>query len=228
MSGPGISSTQPERVGIMSSARPGQRRAPPSPLTPTVKQVVSVEEWESKAPLDELELKSVAVLKTASEKIPLPLKVRPFLWLSGFTESSFKFTVDGPSPSPSTTPAVRDKPAPGSRPTSPILNTANLPSSFHELHPNQPVQTPQQFYDWFTLIDRSVAHSQEAHFRAHLANISQHLGTCDKLIGRIDEVDKEVESMLEEWRGVEEGGRSLKNACETLLDERVRSTLFLT
>ena len=38
---------------------------------------------------------------------------------------------------------------------------------------------------------------------------------------KIDEVDGEVEGMLEGWRGVEEGGRSLKDACERLLEERV-------
>lgn len=97
----------------------------------------------------------------------------------------------------------------------------------HALHPKQPVQTPQQFYDWFALIDRSVAHSQEAHFRAHVANVSEHLSTCDLLVERIDEVDTEVDRMLEEWRSVEEGGKSLKDACEKLLEERVGFWLFL-
>ena len=83
------------------------------------------------------------------------------------------------------------------------------------------MQTPQQFYDWFALIDRSVAHSQEAHYRAHVASVSEHLDTCDLLINRIDEVEKEVDDMLEGWRGVEESGKSLKDACERLLEERV-------
>jgi hypothetical protein len=86
------------------------------------------------------------------------------------------------------------------------------------------VQTPQQFYDWFSLIDRSVAHSQEAHFRAHVARVTEHLEACDTLIEKIDGVDKEVEGMLDGLRSVETGGRSLKNACEKLLEERVRST----
>jgi len=42
----------------------------------------------------------------------------------------------------------------------------------------------------------------------------------------IDEIDGEVEGMLEGWRGVEEGGRSLKDACERLLEERVRAILI--
>jgi conserved oligomeric Golgi complex subunit 3 len=91
------------------------------------------------------------------------------------------------------------------------------------LHPKAPIQTPQQFYDWFALIDRSVAHSQEAHFHAHLDNVSNHLATCDGLVNRIDEVDVEIAGMLEGWRLVEEGGKSLKEACERLLEERVRT-----
>ena len=91
----------------------------------------------------------------------------------------------------------------------------------HALHPAHPVQTPQQFYDWFALIDRSVAHSQEAHYRAHVASLDEHLGVCDLLLQRIEEVETEVDGMLEGWRGVEEGGKSLKGACERLLEERV-------
>jgi hypothetical protein len=36
---------------------------------------ISVEDWEAKAPLGELETRSVSLIKTASERAPLPLKV---------------------------------------------------------------------------------------------------------------------------------------------------------
>jgi len=39
-------------------------------------------------------------------------------------------------------------------------------------------------------------------------------------VERIDEINGEVEGMLEGWKGVEEGGRSLKDACERFLEER--------
>lgn len=94
------------------------------------------------------------------------------------------------------------------------------------MHPLHPIQTPQQFYDWFALVDRSVAHSQEAHYRAHLANLNEQLGVCDLLLNRLEEVENEVEGMLEAWRGVEEGGKSLKGACERLLGERVRYVIL--
>ncbi len=48
---------------------------------------------------------------------------------------------------------------------------------------------------------------------------------CDKLVGRIDQIDAEVASMMEKWRSVEEGGKSLQDASQKLLDERVRLAL---
>lgn len=54
-----------------------------------------------------------------------------------------------------------------------------------------------------------------------MAVVAEHLATADMLIERLDEVEKEVDSMLKEWRGVEESGRSLKGACERLLEDRV-------
>ena len=38
-------------------------------------------------------------------------------------------------------------------------------------------------------------------------------------------MDAAVDGMLDEWRLVEEGGKSLKGACEQLLEERVRDHL---
>ncbi|KAG6900069.1 hypothetical protein C0993_003419 [Termitomyces sp. T159_Od127] len=190
----------------MALARP-RRSAAPTPLAPQVKPTLSVEEWEAKAPLDDDEVRSVAEIKLASEHVPLPAK----------------FALDDAGPSRPSTPLAlqRNKPAPGSsRPNTPLSGPPPPRSTVHALHPKQPIQTPQQFYDWFTLIDRSVAHSQEAHFRAHVANVAEHLGACDLLVEKIDLVDREVDGMLEGWRGVEEGGKSLKDACQKLLEER--------
>ena len=71
------------------------------------------------------------------------------------------------------------------------------------------------------MIDRSAAHSQEAHFRQHLLRVSEHLDMCDRLVSRIDRVDAEVSRMMYEWTSVVEGGKSLQDASQKLLDERV-------
>ena len=71
------------------------------------------------------------------------------------------------------------------------------------------------------MIDRSISHNQEAHFRSYLSTVSSHIDTCDGLMERVDDVHRDLEDMLRSWTRVEEGGMSLKEACEELLDERV-------
>ncbi|KAF7790075.1 hypothetical protein EIP86_001025 [Pleurotus ostreatoroseus] len=178
------------------------------PTIPPARPVINLEDWEAKAPLGDLENRSVNLVKTASEYTSLP----------------FKFSVDEPGPSSrSSSPAPRNRLLAISRPGTPNLNAghpAARSQAVNTLHPKHPIQTPQQFYDWFALIDRSVAHSQEAHFRAHLSDVAGHLETCDRLVQWIDEIESEVDEMIEGWRSVEEGGKSLKDACEQLLEER--------
>jgi hypothetical protein len=48
---------------------------------------------------------------------------------------------------------------------------------------------------------------------------------CDFLVGKIEEIEAEVENMFEGWRSVEDGGKSLKDACQRLLEERVSETI---
>lgn len=133
----------------------------------------------------------------------------------------------GSSSRPST-PTIHGKLGQLSRPGTPNIAAGHRPPASHALHPKQPIQTPHQFYDWFALIDRSVTHSQETHIRAHLGVVSDHLETCDRLVHRIDEIDEEVDDMLSGWRSVEESGRSLKDACEQLLQERVNHLPFVS
>ncbi|KDR66383.1 hypothetical protein GALMADRAFT_1159411 [Galerina marginata CBS 339.88] len=161
------------------------------------------------APLSELQLRSVNRLMKLNENER-----------AGFIPLKFADEPGTPTPAPSTSTHLQRllQKDITSRPSTPSTPTtqAGTPSHTHShqhlhshphLHPSHPVQTPQQFYDWFALIDRSVAHSQEAHYRAHVASLEEHLRTCDLLVERIGEVEVEVEGMMEGWRGVEEGGR---------------------
>ncbi|KAF8578039.1 cis-golgi transport vesicle tethering complex subunit [Ramaria rubella] len=194
-----------------------RRPQTPATLTPHPKQVISVEDWEAKSPLGEFQTRSVNSLKHACEEHRLPLKFnmeeplsRPTTPLSkiGFSPGQGRSLVAPSTPS---------------RPSSPNIRPDTIPNVHsHHLHPKYPVQTPEQFHDWFSLIERSVAHSQEAHFRAHLESVSEHRATCEQLLQTVNSVENEVDRMLEEWRSVEEGGSSLKDACEKLLQERDR------
>lgn len=51
------------------------------------------------------------------------------------------------------------------------------------------------------------------------------MDVCTRLVERIEEVDGEVGRMMRGWRSVEEGGRSLQEACQRLLEERVSALL---
>jgi conserved oligomeric Golgi complex subunit 3 len=51
--------------------------------------------------------------------------------------------------------------------------------------------------------------------------VTDHLETCDGLMNKVDGIEREVEDMLDGWKGVEDSGKSLKDACEKLLEERV-------
>ena len=114
-----------------------------------------------------------------------------------------------------------------SRPGTPQPNSnLDSPSSSQKLYPKRPIQTTQEFYDWFGIIERSVAHSQEAHYREHLATVKKHLSTCKGLAEDINNVESDVDGMLDSWRSVESGGRSLKEASEQLLEERVRKKVL--
>lgn len=63
----------------MAAARQAQRRGTTPVLhNPQARPVLNVEEWEAKAPLTDREITSVGILKTASEKVPLPYKVCAF------------------------------------------------------------------------------------------------------------------------------------------------------
>jgi hypothetical protein len=210
----------------MTSSRSTQARRPPALTTIPAQKSISLEQWEEKAPLGDLELRSISALKIANEKIPLPLRVR--LWTTSYLViAQFdKFMTQEESGTYNSRPGtplshlrLPASTSPSSRPTTP--NIMPRSSQIHALHPKAPVQSPEQFYDWFALIDRSVTHSQEAHFREHVASLVDHLEVCEGLVNRISEVDGLLNEMYEEWWRVEENGRVVKENCERVIEERV-------
>ncbi|KAH8119149.1 Sec34-domain-containing protein [Phellopilus nigrolimitatus] len=181
-----------------------------TPVIPShSKPAISLEEWEAKAPLSEIELKSVAIFQNACGEKPLPLKTLP-------DEAAASRPA---SPTPNRKAKSR---SPSLRPETPVLGGKQHAWVSRDMRPGRPVQTAQEFYDWFSMIERSVAHSQESHYREYLGTVVKHLETCDGLVGSVDDVQREVDGMLDGWRSVEAGGKSLKDACEQLLDERDR------
>ncbi|KAK7024379.1 Golgi transport complex subunit 3 [Paramarasmius palmivorus] len=178
--------------------QPVPRRPLAAATAPPPRPTLSLEEWESKAPLDDIQLSSISKIKTLSEHPPLPHR---------FTDS----TTNPSSPRPSTPKLLGS-----SRPNTPRLK----PPTSVGLLPKHPILTPQQFYDWYTQIERTLSHNQDSHFRSHISTLSTHLSTCDYLLHLLNTTQSSVDSMLANWSSVEESGKSLKESCERLLDER--------
>ncbi|QRW08124.1 conserved oligomeric Golgi complex subunit 3 [Ceratobasidium sp. AG-Ba] len=199
----------------MAAIRPGIRRpgvaTPSLAPSPHAKPQLSVEEWESKAPLDDVEVRSVLSLKIKCEEKKPPPKFR-----------------EEDSPSRPSTPilgrhGILHSSAPGSRSATPVpMLTITKDGMSHPLHPQVPLATPQQFHDWFALIDRSITYSQEAHFRSHLTNVESQLSSCDALLERVNGVSDDLAQLHSDWQSVEDRGESLKGAAQRLLQERDR------
>jgi conserved oligomeric Golgi complex subunit 3 len=72
-----------------------------------------------------------------------------------------------------------------------------------------------------------MQHSQEAHFRSHLSRLNEHSDKCKGLSRKLEQVNDQVLQMRDAWQGVEDGGRSLQEASEQLLKEKVKVVLTL-
>jgi hypothetical protein len=68
----------PSSLSFSSSNQPVSPALVPAASIPYSKPAISLEEWERKAPLNDLQVRSVAMLAKATEHVPFPLKVSHF------------------------------------------------------------------------------------------------------------------------------------------------------
>ncbi|KAL5523735.1 hypothetical protein ACEPAG_7908 [Sanghuangporus baumii] len=184
---------------------PASRTGTPSIPSPHPKQIISLEDWETKAPLSDIELKSISAVQDS-------LKDKSLI-IEGHVSGVTRYLPESSTPGGDGTEPLRRSETP--------MKTNGTREKL-SIRPGRSVQTTQEFYDWFSMIERSVAHSQEAHYREYLATLDKRLSTCHDLVEGVRSVSMDVDDMLDGWRSVESGGRSLKEACEELLDERDR------
>ncbi|KAL7410216.1 Sec34-like family-domain-containing protein [Mrakia frigida] len=209
-------------------------RRPVLSLTP---RGVSLEEWESKAPLKEEELQCVGRVKDGCLDRRLPPKFLSQLANSQTPHGSPSrpSTPQGArSRNPTATHAPKDSTSlllqtllrspsvprslPPTRPSTPPLQSSSLANTNTTLS----ISTPQQFYDWFSLLTSSLEHEQDALYRDHLAEIGMYREACDRLVGECKEAERVCKEMGEAFGFVEERSKSLQEACEELLEEQNR------
>lgn len=86
----------------------------------------------------------------------------------------------------------------------------------------RPVETAQQFHDWFAKVEHSMERGQEEIYRLHLAELDEHIDKCEALLEQLEESRGLLSEMDANYKFVEENSRTLQLACETMLDEQVR------
>lgn len=185
---------------------------------------LSVEEWDSLSPLSSLANQSIHQLDDK-----LKLKALPPHLLPG--QPTHPSRPDTPNSSSGPRKGSRldlhallNSPSSSPRPASRATHAHLSASECEVAELSEPIATSQQFHDWFARVEHSMERDQEDVYRAHLAELEGHIGSCDVVLEQLDDARGLLSEMEANYRFVEENSRALQLACETMLDEQVRHT----
>ncbi|KAF9919287.1 Golgi transport complex subunit 3 [Lobosporangium transversale] len=84
----------------------------------------------------------------------------------------------------------------------------------------EPIETTQQFLDWFSTIEVDMEREQEDVYRNYLTVVILYKEACDVFLKQIDETSECFKSLEGHYAFVEEKTRALQLACEKLLQEQ--------
>lgn len=183
------------------------RAGTPSSSNTAAKQVVSLDEWESKSPLNGEQIGSIGTVKARFGERDLPEKFKN----EGSSVSTPVLGNHLYPPSSSRGPSLPSTPVPK------VLSSSMIIPS--PLYPKL-ISTPQQFLDHFTQLTLSTEHEQDSLYRDHLSEIVGLKERCNGLIELLDAGEMEVKEMEKCLAYVEERSESLRGACEDLLEEQ--------
>ncbi|KAF9196073.1 Golgi transport complex subunit 3 [Haplosporangium sp. Z 11] len=204
-------------------------------------------DWDAIAPLSELQRQGVLELKDACSELPLPSNASPLATEYSsplpFGKSTNSFN-DAPSPANSATlgakqtgqyqhlatspSAQQSSLSPKSHatgesvtlPKSTLGSVMNIESEEREGEQMVPIETTQQFLDWFSGIEGEMERDQEDVYRNYLTVVKLYREACDGFMTQIDETTEDFKSLEGNYAFVEEKTRALQHACEKLLQEQ--------
>lgn len=84
-----------------------------------------------------------------------------------------------------------------------------------------PIETTQQFHDWFARVENSMEKEQGEIYRTHIDELEEYIDSCDDVLEQLDDARGLLNEMEANYRYVEENSKALQTACETMLDEQV-------
>jgi hypothetical protein len=200
---------------------------------------VTLEDWDKLAPLSELSKASVTAVQDGLPERPLPAHVSHRRLCMRLYRSHDAQLIGRPAavlPSRPETPTAQLRKAVSkldiaSASSSNAADSPRLGASLSALPPRNgldpleltgPVETTQQFYDWYARVENAMEREQEETYRACLAEVAAYVGACDEVLEQLEDARGLIHEMDANYRFVEENSRALQVACETLLEEQVR------
>lgn len=91
------------------------------------------------------------------------------------------------------------------------------------LEVHSPIETPQQFLDWFSGVEASMESDQEEVFRRYEMEIDAYIASCDEASEMLEDSRGLIKEMEANYRFVEDNSKALQLACEAMLEEQVSS-----
>ncbi|KAF9098976.1 Golgi transport complex subunit 3 [Mortierella sp. AD031] len=201
-------------------------------------------DWDAIAPLTELQRQGVQELKDACSELPIPanateygspqalgkpsmssndLSSQPNITPSGTKQSGL---LSAPSPSqPSNLLSPRSHSGKDTSTLSrsrlgSVANTEGIQADEQESEQFAPIETTQQFLDWFSGIEGKMERDQEDVYRNYLTVVVLYKEACQGFLTQIDETSECFKSLEGHYEFVEEKTRALQLACEKLLQEQ--------
>lgn len=90
------------------------------------------------------------------------------------------------------------------------------------LEVHSPIETPQQFLDWFSGVEASMESDQEEVFRRYEMEIDAYIASCDEALEMLEDSRGLIKEMEANYKFVEDNSKALQLACEAMLEEQVR------
>lgn len=89
-----------------------------------------------------------------------------------------------------------------------------------------PIETTQQFYDWFGRVEESIEREQEESYRSYLNQVEAYIDACDEIVDNLEESRGLVHEMEANYKFVQDNSRALQVACENMLEDQVSFTFL--
>lgn len=94
----------------------------------------------------------------------------------------------------------------------------------HAIGSAKPIETLQEFFDWFAVMESEMEKGQEDVYRNHLSTVELYQQACDDFLQDLQVTCQLFDDLENNYSFVELRTRSIQTACETLLEEQDRLT----